>query len=157
MARCDFYHLQKSRLEDALPRLLERVLKAGQRAVVLAGSRERVEDLAVSLWAERDLWLPHGTAADGHAADQPIWLTDDPADVPNGARILVLTDGTDSPLVADMERTLDLFDGTSEAAVAAARQRWTARRGAGHELVYWQQDGGRWLEKARVEASAAGA
>ncbi len=150
MARIDFYHLQRSRLEEALPRLLERVLKAGQRAVVMAGSEDRVEDLNSSLWAERDSWLPHGSRRDGNGPDQPIWLTDDARDNPNGADILVLCDGMDSPEVKNFSRTLDLFDGRDEAAVAAARQRWTARRSTGHLLVYWQQsEDGKWVERVR--------
>lgn len=150
MPRVDFYHLQKFRLEDALPRLLERVLKAEKRAVVVAASQDRVEDLNVQLWSDRNGWLPHGSARDGHSADQPIWMTDDPEDNPNGAEVLVLCDGMDSPQVDFVERTLDLFDGRDDAAVQAARERWKARREAGHELHYWQQtDDGRWVEKAR--------
>jgi len=155
MARVDFYHLQKFRLEDALPRLLEKVLQNGKRAVVVAASDDRVESLNVRLWSERNAFIPHGSARDGHAADQPIWLTCDPADNPNGADILVLCDGMDSPLVDTLERTLDLFDGHDPAAVQAARARWKARREAGHALHYWQQgDDGRWAEKARQDAGS---
>ena len=150
MARIDFYHLQRSRLEEALPRLLERVLKAGQRAVVVAGSEDRVEDLNSVLWAEREAWIPHGSRRDGHAAQQPIWLTDDARDNPNAADVLVLSDGMDSPLVGIIPRTLDLFDGRDEMAVAAARERWSTRRAEGHVLYYWQQnDDGKWVERAR--------
>ncbi|MGC2856952.1 DNA polymerase III subunit chi [Novispirillum sp. DQ9] len=150
MARVDFYHLQKSSLEDALPQLLTRALGAGARVVVVAASEDRVEDLNTLLWSDRDGWLPHGSARDGHAADQPVWLTDIPTDNPNDATLLILTEGMDSPLVATLPRTLDLFNGRDEAAVAAARARWKARREAGHTLHYWQQtDEGRWVEKAR--------
>lgn len=150
MARVDFYHLQKSPLEAALPRLLSKALGAGARVVVVAASDDRVEDLNTLLWSDRDVWLPHGSARDGHASDQPVWLTDDATDNPNDATLLVLTDGMDSPLVDVLPRTLDLFDGRDDAAVAAARARWKARREAGHTLHYWQQsDDGRWVEKAR--------
>ena len=40
MTEVNFYHLTKSSLEQALPRLLERTLQAGERAVVLLGSAE---------------------------------------------------------------------------------------------------------------------
>ncbi|MFA7429102.1 MAG: DNA polymerase III subunit chi [Rhodospirillaceae bacterium] len=150
MARVDFYHLQKSTVEVALPQLLSKALGSGARVVVVAASEDRVEELNVVLWPSGDGWLPHGSAPDGHAADQPVWLTADPTDNPNQASILVLTDGMDSPLVADLPRTLDLFNGHDEAAVLAARERWKARRVAGHTLHYWQQtDEGRWVEKAR--------
>jgi DNA polymerase-3 subunit chi len=40
---------------------------------------------------------------------------------------------------------LEIFDGNSDDAVAAARTRWKAHKDAGHELTYWKQDeGGRW-------------
>lgn len=149
MPRADFYHLLRFRLEDALPRLLERAVQTGTRILVVAGSAERVEDLNIHLWSDRNRFLPHGSARDGHAADQPIWLTDDPGDNPNGARFLFLCDGMESPLAASMERVFDLFNGNDPAAVEAARGRWKARMAEGHALHYWQQsDDGRWVEKA---------
>jgi len=39
----NFYHLTKASLEDALPRLLVKTLQAGERAVVMLGSPERVD------------------------------------------------------------------------------------------------------------------
>ncbi|QLH38492.1 MAG: DNA polymerase III subunit chi [Defluviicoccus sp.] len=144
-----FYHLQRSPLEDALPKLLEKTLVAGKRAVVLAGSTERVEALAAHLWIYRpDSWLPHGTAVDGSPEDQPVWLTERDEN-PNGAAFLFLTDGADSPSVAAFERCFDLFDGNDPAAVAAARGRWQARKAEGHAVTYWQQgERGGWERKA---------
>lgn len=156
MPRSDFYHLLRFRLEDALPRLLERVLAKQQRAVVVAGSQARVEDLALLLWEDRDLWLPHGSARDGYAKDQPIWLTDDPTDCPNNAEVLVLCDGMDSPLSGTLSRTLDLFNGHDDLAVEQARKRWKTRRDAGFSLHYWRQDeAGRWSEQARHQPDEA--
>ena len=152
MTDIGFYHLRKSTLEIALPALLEKVLASGQRAVVMAGSEERVDALNAALWTTRpDSFLPHGSARDGEAARQPIWLT--AADEnPNGAQVLVLTDGARSDGVSDYARCLELFDGNDEAAVAAARQRWKAYNEAGHNVTYWQQTPrGSW-EKA-AEAS----
>src|SRR5271170_2154640 len=121
--RVDFYHLQNWPMEKALPPLLERVLQSGQRAVVLAASQERVEALASLLWTFRaDSWLPHGTRKDGTPEDQPIWLTDQDEN-PNGARLLVLTEGMASRQT-DIDRCLDIFDGTNPEALTAARTRW---------------------------------
>jgi len=144
-----FYHLQRSPLEQALPRLLEKTLAAGKRAVVLAGSEERVESLAMTLWTfNQDSWLPHGTAKDGEAEHQPIWLAARDEN-PNGATFLFLTDGMDTEAIGAFERCFDLFDGNDEAALAAARQRWKTRKDAGHAVTYWQQnDKGGWERKA---------
>ena len=45
MTEIRFYHLQRATLETALPPMLEKTLERGQRAVVMAGSEERVEHL----------------------------------------------------------------------------------------------------------------
>jgi hypothetical protein len=44
-----FYHLQKSPLEVVLPKLLEKTLAAGKRAIVLVSSTDRAEALAAHL------------------------------------------------------------------------------------------------------------
>src|SRR5262249_28695663 len=84
-----FYHLLTP-LERALPKLLERARAQGHRAIVRAGSPERVENLSAALWTyEEAAFLPHGSARDGHADLQPIWLTD-AEENPNSASILVV-------------------------------------------------------------------
>lgn len=148
VAEVGFYHLTTTPLERALPKLLERTLQAGERAVVLAGSDERVQALNGLLWTYEDRsWLPHGSARDGNAEDQPIWLAC-AAGNPNGAGFLFLTDGFEVADLATWTRVFDLFDGRDDAAVAAARMRWKAARDSGHTLTYWRQtDRGGW-EKA---------
>lgn len=148
MTDIGFYHLTNSPLERALPKLLEKVLASGARAVVMAGSAERVGALNAVLWTyDPASFLPHGCAADGDAADQPIWLTSEDEN-PNGAKILLLTDGATSENLPTFDRCLELFDGRDEPAVAAARQRWAGYRDAGHDLTYWQQtDRGGWEKK----------
>ncbi len=127
--------------------MLGRTLKAGHRAVVLLGSAARVAELDAALWACADPdWLPHGTAATGDADLQPIWLTE-ADEAPNGARYAFLMDGVQSDALAGFERVFDLFDGRDEAAVAAARLRWSAAKAAGHGLTYWQQGVRGWEKK----------
>lgn len=149
MTEVSFYHLQKSRLEDALPRLLEKTLGAGKRAVVLVGSEPRAEQLSNQLWSyQQDSWLPHGTAKDGRPEDQPVWLTAVDEN-PNHAAFLFLTDGATSDKIGDYERCFELFDGNDGAQVAAARERWKSYKDAGLPLKYLQQaENGRWEEKA---------
>lgn len=147
--RIGFYHLQLWPLEKALPALLEKAQAGGHKVVVMAGSPERVASLDNLLWTyDPASWLPHGSARDGDAAEQPIWLTALDEN-PNGAGILVLTDGVSAD-PAGYARVLDLFDGNDEIAVNAARRRWKTWKDAGFELVYYQQtDRGGWVEKAR--------
>jgi DNA polymerase-3 subunit chi len=147
MAEIGFYHLTRTTTDQALPPLLGRTLAAKQRAVILCGSAERLAALDAALWlcAEPD-WLPHGSAAGGKAERQPIWLTETD-EVPNAARFLFLIDGMSSARLAEFDRVFDLFDGNDEAAVAAARQRWTAAKAEGHQLGYWQQGARGWEKK----------
>jgi len=154
-----FYHLQRARLEEVLPVILERCHQRGERVLVLAGSSERVEALAALLWTYRpESFLPHGTARDGEAARQPIFLAaaeGDPArpdgDNPNAAPILILSDGASHPRIGDFKLVCELFDGHDAAAVAAARAQWRTCKEAGHAVVYFQQaETGKWQETARA-------
>lgn len=148
MTEIGFYHLTRSPLEQALPKLLEKTLDAGKRALVLASSEERVESLTGQLWTYRqDAWLPHGSARDGNPEQQPVWLSVDDANA-NGATFLFLTDGAETATVGDYERCFELFDGRDQSAVEAARGRWKAYKDAGHDLAYWQQtERGGWEKK----------
>ena len=149
MAEISFYHLTRSTLEQTLPRLLEKALQGGARCVVMAGSPERVEALSAHLWTyDPNSFLPHGSARDGQAPVQPVWLTDQDEN-PNAATMLFLTDGARSEKMADYARCFELFDGRDEAAVGTARERWKIYREAGHAVSYWQQtDKGGWEKKA---------
>ena len=96
MTEIDLYELGRSPLERVLPKLLERVLERGKRAVVRAATAERVETLNGFLWtyAQRS-FLPHGSAEDGFAADQPIYLTSADEN-PGNAAVLLLVDEQNS-------------------------------------------------------------
>ncbi len=147
-----FYHLQTWPLERALPRLLEQALKREMRAVVRLGSMERLNALNDHLWTfDPGSFLPHGGPSDGHADQQPVYLTID-NDNPNGATVLVLADGAEAPDLDSFDRCVDMFDGTDEAAVAAARDRWAALKKSGYALTYWQQTpAGKWEQKASAD------
>ena len=152
MSEIRFYHLQRASLEDTLPVILERALGRGERTLVMAGSPERVEALAAHLWSYKpESFLPHGTAKDGFAGAQPIYLTAE-AENPNAASLLILCDGATRIDCGDFPLVCEMFDGNDEIAVAAARERWKAYKEAGHKLIYFQQSpAGKWEEKARSE------
>lgn len=132
-----------------LPRLLERTLEAGKRAVVLLGSAERVEALNALLWTyDPGSFLAHGAARDGNAERQPVWLTH-VEENPNGAQFLFVADGARASRPDDWERVSEIFDGRDDTVVADARDRWRDYKNAGHALEYWQQgERGGWEKKA---------
>src|SRR6218665_355673 len=87
-----FYHLTESRLEDALPPLLDKSVERGWRVVRQTADDERRDMLDNPLWTYReDSFLPHGTDAMDFAEDQPILLTADEGNG-NNATIRFLLD-----------------------------------------------------------------
>ncbi|HET6308159.1 MAG TPA: DNA polymerase III subunit chi [Rhodopila sp.] len=146
MTEIGFYHLTRSTLAQALPRLLVRTLAAGQRALVLGPDASGLDALSTALWAQQD-WLPHGSAQDGDADLQPIWLSTE-AEPSNGARYLFLVDGAETDRINEYDRVFDMFDGNNPASVTAARLRWKTAKDAGHSLAYWQQTESSWQKKA---------
>jgi DNA polymerase-3 subunit chi len=144
-----FYHLQLQPLERVLPELLERCLERKWRVVVQVGSVDRRDALDAHLWTYRDdSFLPHGTAKDGRAEAQPIWLTAEDEN-PNGATVRFLADSAETADLAPYQRVVRIFDGNDPDAVDRAREMWKVAKAAGHDATYWQQaDSGRWERKA---------
>ena len=144
-----FYHLEHQPLERVLPTLVERTLARGWRAVVQAGSEERVEALDTLLWTyAEESFLPHGTKRDGNDAAQPVYLTTEDAN-PNAATVRFLVDGAEAAELTGYARVVYLFDGHDGSAVARAREQWKAAKAAGCEVTYWQQSSeGRWEKRA---------
>jgi DNA polymerase-3 subunit chi len=150
MTEALFYHLTDKSVESVLPVLLARSLERGWRVVVQAGSQERLEAIDSHLWTYSDeSFLPHGTAADGPADQQPVYLTTDESN-PNGAAVRFLVDRAPPPAdVAGYERLVLLFSGDDPEALAEARAHWKALVADGHKVTYWQQDErGVWVKKA---------
>jgi len=144
-----FYHLTESKLEDALPGLLDRCVERGWRVVVQTATEERRDLIDSHLWTYRDdSFLAHGTDAVDFAADQPILLTAGDGN-DNGATVRFLVDGAEPPPVGGYERVVFMFDGYDQAQLDGARTQWKALKGEGHALTYWQQNqDGRWVKKA---------
>ena len=151
MSGCEvwFYHLERTGLDQALPELLQRTLARGWRALVRSSAPERVEHLDGWLWSYRDdSFLPHGRADEPRAERQPVLITT-AMENPNGANALFLIDGAEAGDLAGYERCVLLFDGRDEAAVAAARGRWSGFKAAGCAVSYWRQgESGGWRKEA---------
>jgi DNA polymerase-3 subunit chi len=66
MTEIGFYHLQRSSLNDALPKLLEKALQAGFRVLLKTPNAAETERLNLALWTYgQGSFLPHGTRTDG--------------------------------------------------------------------------------------------
>jgi len=150
-AACEvwFYHLERTGLDQALPELLDKTLAKGWRAVVRAGSADRIEHLDGWLWSYRDdSFLPHGVDGEANIARQPILLTTQ-TDNANQAQALFLIDGVEPSALDGYSRCLVLFDGKDDEQLARARRQWKALKDAGATLSYWKQGGqGGWEKQA---------
>lgn len=144
-----FYHLERHPLERVLPGLLERTLERGWRAIVQAGSADRLEAIDTLLWTYRDeSFLPHGTAKDGPPSLQPVFLTTE-EDNQNEAAVRFLVDGATLTDFASYLRVVVIFDGRDAAAVQSARGQWKTARSQACATTYWQQtEAGRWEKRA---------
>jgi DNA polymerase-3 subunit chi len=144
-----FYHLTESKLEDALPPLLDKSVERGWRVAVQMKETARRDALDQHLWTYReDSFLPHGTDGGDFAADQPVLLTVS-AGNPNAATVRFIVDGAEPPPAADYERIVFMFDGYDQEQLEGARAQWKKLKGEGHNLTYWQQTPeGRWEKKA---------
>ncbi len=144
-----FYHLTESKLEDALPALLEKSVERGWGVVVQTTAEARRDMLDAHLWTFRDdSFLPHGTDAMPMAELQPVLLvaTDEN---PNAASVRFVVDGAEPPPLADYTRVVFMFDGYDALQLDQARSQWKKLKAEGHALTYWQQSqDGRWVKKA---------
>ncbi len=149
MAELWFYHLERARVEDALPELLTKLQARGGRALVVSEDDRRLSSLDAHLWTFReDSFLPHARAGGEHDADQPILLSDQP-DNANQASMLFCLDGADPGPVDPWERVVVMFEAADETSLARARALWAAQKKAGTLVSYWRQnESGRWEKKA---------
>lgn len=90
-----FYHLTESKLEDALPPLLEKSLERGWKVAVQTVGEERRDFLDTHLWTFRDdSFLPHATDTSPVPQNQPILLTASDGNA-NAASVRFLVDGAE--------------------------------------------------------------
>ncbi len=150
MTEIRFYHLERRRVDEALPSLLEHALDEGRRVLVRASSDEMVAALNERLWTYDDAsFLPHGAAGDGDPMTQPVFLTTELENA-NAATMLVRLSGAETADADDaFNLVVILFDGRDEAALALARGEWRRLKDQGRAISYWREsDEGGW-ERAR--------
>jgi DNA polymerase-3 subunit chi len=130
------YHHSVSPLEKVLPKLLEKVLASGQRAVVMAGDDQTLKAIDMFLWTySKSELIPHGTAEDGNPTLQPVWLTCTEEN-PNTANVLIVVGDLRPTHLSMFQKTLILCPEWT-----ASLTEWASTHGA---LTLWaeQQQGG---------------
>ncbi len=139
----DFYHLAHTPVERVLPRIAERILADGGRLLVVAANEATLVRLDEMLWTfAAGSFLPHARAGGDNDADQPVLLSPS-CEGANGARNLLIADGSWRDEALGFERAFYLFDGEM---LDPARAAWRALRDRdGVERRYWKQDErGKW-------------
>lgn len=147
MPNIQFYHLTKTPLESALPRLLEKAYAAEHRILVKVANVQTMEILDKALWTYASLaFLPHASDAHPKPETQPILLTTT-LDNKNAANVLCITDDTQVPADATYDKIIDMFNGQDTEALKAARLRFKHYKDAGADLSYFQQTDSGWEKK----------
>ncbi len=144
-----FFHLTRSPLERALPRLLRQLLERGERVFLKCADAETAETLDRFLWTfDPDSFLPHGRVGEGREADQPVLIGWEDAPPANGATVAVVVAPADlpaAPIARRFRRIAYLFDGHDEAIVARARATYRAAAALAGLRKYWRQNAkGQW-------------
>ena len=149
LLQIDFYHLRDADLATPLAMLAHKTVASGHKLLILA-QKDSHEAISERLWSFRpDSFLAHAADECKGYEHAKIWLTSDVATNQIGARFLALTSGLEPPEVQKFDRVFNLFDGTIETAVSAARDTW--KRWSKTDDVtcrYFVQDvAGRWSQK----------
>ena len=144
-----FYHLTESKLDDALPMLVEKSMERGWRVAVEFTDPERRDEFDVHLWTYRDdSFLPHGTDDGEEPERQPVLLMVLKDNI-NAANIRFFVNGAKPEVLEGYDRAILMFDGHDAAELEAARGEWKRLKAEGHALTYWQQTPERrWVKKA---------
>jgi len=142
----DFWQLSHEPAERVVARIAERARGAGERLLVVSADAEQRSAVSRALWETKpEAFLAHGEAGAPHEERQPILLSAT-GEAANGARYLVLADGTWRDGADRFDRVFLLFD---EAGTPAARGVWKQfDRREDVQRAYYAQEGGKWVRKA---------
>jgi DNA polymerase-3 subunit chi len=144
-----FYHLTKTNVEEALPKLLEKVLETENKSIVLCNEESKVKLIDGVLWSVGGArFIPHATANDNDIEHHPIFVTAQKEN-PINANFLVDLNLDNSDFYKDFQRTMLIFSGSNESELRQARSLWKKfKTDPAAELKYFQQnEKGNWEEK----------
>jgi len=151
--KVSFYHLTKTMLDEALPKLLEKVLETDSKALVLSEEKAEQEKLSKIFWSVGGTRLiPNAIVGDGESDGneelQPVLISSD-INNQNNANFLVLTGQSAEDNFSDFQRVLYIFNGNDNEELEFARNKWRSLTANDNlDLKYYFQDQkGNWQEK----------
>jgi DNA polymerase-3 subunit chi len=148
MTDISLYHIQHSTIEKVLPKLLEKIVSANNRAILFCADESMMSELDKYLWSfSTKIFIPHGSKNDGYQDKQPIYITD-VEENPNGASILVTLAEVSKDYLVRFSRMVYVFDNTKENLEYAKNIIKAYDNDTSHKLTCWQQDKttGSWLK-----------
>ena len=142
----DFWQVSRDPVARVVALIAERTVGSGERLLVVAEDEAQRSAISRTLWETKpEAFLANGEADAPHAARQPILLSPH-CEAANGARYIVLADGTWRDAAEGCERAFLLFD---EAGIPAAREVWRQFDERDNvERGYFAQEDGKWVKKA---------
>ncbi len=133
MTRVDF-HVNVTDKIDYACRLIRKIRKAGQRAVVFCEDESRLRKFDAALWSFSPLeFIPHLPDSDPLASRTPVLLTTRVEELPHH-EVLVNLGASLPPFFTRFERLVELV-GAEPEDVAQARQRFRHYKDRGYPLV----------------------
>ena len=148
MSEVYFYHLTHTRLEVALPKILERALSAEWSVELRIGIERDEETISDAIWKGPDeSFLPNCLEDSDKLQDHPIVLSKSSLSEVRDCLVVIDQVNLKENEVKKFKRVCLLFDAKNEVELTNARKTWKSLSNAGVNTVYWAEDQGKWKRK----------
>lgn len=148
MSEVFFYHLTKTTLEIALPKILERALSAEWSLEIRTNANTNLDEISNAIWrGPEESFLPHCLEDHEDLQDYPIVLCKSPLKEWRDCLIVVDRGDLKENEVKNYKRVCLIFDAKIEVELSKARESWKKLSEEGINTVYWAEENGRWVKK----------
>ena len=148
MSEVFFYHLTKTTLEIALPKILERALSEKWSIEIRTSANTNLDEISNAIWrGPEESFLPHCLEDHEDLQDYPIVLCKSPLKDWRDCLIIVGQADLKENEVKNYKRICLIFDAKIEVELSKARKSWKKLSEEGINTAYWAEDKGRWVKK----------
>tara|TARA_B100001248_G_scaffold261792_1_gene254312 strand:- start:2850 stop:3296 length:447 start_codon:yes stop_codon:yes gene_type:complete len=148
MSEVFFYHLTKTTLEIALPKILERALSEKWSIEIRTSANTNLDEISNAIWrGPEESFLPHCLEDHEDLQDYPIVLCKSPLKDWRDCLIVVGQADVKENEVKNYKRICLIFDAKIEVELSKARKSWKKFSEEGINTIYWAEDKGRWVKK----------
>ena len=148
MSEVFFYHLTQTRLETALPKILERALSTDWSVELRIGMEADINAVSDAIWkGPDDSFLPNCLADNDKLQEHPIVLCTSPLAEFRDCLVVINQAELQKNELENFKRICFLFDSKNELELKNAREVWKSLSDAGLKTSYWAEDNGKWTKK----------